>query len=379
MLHNQPTRNSMLAQSIVTNNEEANIKVNDENQFVPQVLKQNDSSVKLPPLGKPLRQPQVKERIALSNITTTFTSFVKQKLVPVKRKSPVILNAVNMADLDVRPSLNEEPSPCLAELPSDSLKQESVKTSYDKDYDEDIHNYLKAIETKYLPTFNFMAFQTDINEEMRVVLVDWLIEVHSEFQLREETLFLAVNIVDRFLAKRKVLRSKFQLLGVAAMFIACKYEEIEPPVLDDFIEISDCAYSREEMILMERLILNSLDFCITTCSIYAFTRSYSAQLHVTDVQKHMIGMIAESSLLCSSSCVYNPSVIAASCAYISSSITPLANVAHLEEISGYAESDLEACIGFLTNQMAAMKIKNSSLALYNKYSRPVFQNVTQFL
>jgi G2/mitotic-specific cyclin-B, other len=46
-----------------------------------------------------------------------------------------------------------------------------------------------------------MSKQADINEKMRAILIDWLIEVHLKFKLLPETLFLTINIIDRFLEK----------------------------------------------------------------------------------------------------------------------------------------------------------------------------------
>ena len=65
-----------------------------------------------------------------------------------------------------------------------------------------------------------MQRQTDITPNMRTILVDWLVEVADEYHLHRETLFLAVNFVDRFLSVMAVQRSKLQLVGTSAMFIA---------------------------------------------------------------------------------------------------------------------------------------------------------------
>lgn len=64
---------------------------------------------------------------------------------------------------------------------------------------------------------------------MRRVLVDWLVDVHLKYQLREETLFLAVNYIDRYTASCSINRADYQLIGVTCMMIAAKYEEIYPP------------------------------------------------------------------------------------------------------------------------------------------------------
>jgi hypothetical protein len=74
-----------------------------------------------------------------------------------------------------------------------------------------------------------MVKQIDINAKMRSILVDWLIEVHRKFELMPETLFLTINIVDRFLSMKSVSRRELQLVGISSMLIASKYEEIWAP------------------------------------------------------------------------------------------------------------------------------------------------------
>jgi len=88
-----------------------------------------------------------------------------------------------------------------------------------------------------------MSVQTDINEKMRSILIDWLVEVQIKFKLLPETLYLTTNLIDRFLGLKKVSRDKLQLVGVACMLIATKYEEIYAPEVKDFVYISDNAYS----------------------------------------------------------------------------------------------------------------------------------------
>ena len=74
---------------------------------------------------------------------------------------------------------------------------------------------------------------------MRSILIDWIIDVHAKFKLEPNTLFMATNIIDRFLSKEKIARKQLQLAGVAAMLIACKFEEIYAPEVRDFVYISD--------------------------------------------------------------------------------------------------------------------------------------------
>ncbi|KAJ0024661.1 hypothetical protein Pint_09231 [Pistacia integerrima] len=121
---------------------------------------------------------------------------------------------------------------------------------------------------------NYMAQQFDINERMRGILIDWLIEVHYKFELMDETLYLTVNLIDRFLALQPVVRKKLQLVGVTAMLLACKYEEVSVPVVEDLILISDKAYSRKEVLDMEKLIINALQFNVSVPTPYVFLRRF---------------------------------------------------------------------------------------------------------
>ena len=88
---------------------------------------------------------------------------------------------------------------------------------------------------------DYIDSQPEINESMRAILVDWLIDVHRKFELSPETLYLTINIVDRFLAIKIVSRRELQLVGISAMLMASKYEEIWPPeVIMDFITHKMC-------------------------------------------------------------------------------------------------------------------------------------------
>ena len=95
----------------------------------------------------------------------------------------------------------------------------------------------------------------DLNPRMREILVDWLTEVSHKFRLQEETMLLSVSIVDRFLSVSCVGRRRLQLVGCVGMLLACKYEEMLVPEVDDFVHVSDKAYSREEMIECEAAVL----------------------------------------------------------------------------------------------------------------------------
>ena len=127
-----------------------------------------------------------------------------------------------------------------------------------------------------MPGPDYMNGQTELNWQMRQTLVDWLLQVHLRYHLLPETLWIAVNIVDRFLTKRIVSMLKLQLVGVTAMFIAAKYEEILAPSVDEFVFMTEGGYSKEEILKGERIMLQTLEFKISQyCSPYSWMRKIS--------------------------------------------------------------------------------------------------------
>ena len=126
------------------------------------------------------------------------------------------------------------------------------------EYFPDIIMNMRNAESKYRLRHNFMQQQPEVSSNMRTKLVDWLIEVQDEYKLEDETVALAVAYSDRFLSLMSVTRSKLQLLGTTAMFVAAKYEEIYPPDADEFAYLTADTYTKAEVILMERLLLRVL-------------------------------------------------------------------------------------------------------------------------
>lgn len=93
-------------------------------------------------------------------------------------------------------------------------------------FDSNTLNYLICQESLYQPdAFYLQRGQNHINSLMRTILMDWMMEVCSEFTLKRETFHLAVNYVDRYLSKVKhIEKNKLQLIGLCAMYVASKIE-----------------------------------------------------------------------------------------------------------------------------------------------------------
>jgi hypothetical protein len=118
------------------------------------------------------------------------------------------------------------------------------------------------------------AVQTEVNASMRGILVDWLVEVAAEFRLVSDTLFSAVGLVDRVLSLRAVPRARLQLVGVACMLLAAKYEEIYAPQVDEFVFITDNTYSRDELLNAEAEALGDLAFSLSAPTAKTFLRRF---------------------------------------------------------------------------------------------------------
>ncbi|TFK40299.1 cyclin-like protein [Crucibulum laeve] len=149
-------------------------------------------------------------------------------------------------------------------------------TTMVSEYAEEIFEYMGDLEEDVMPDANYMDGQNEITWQMRQTLVDWLLQVHLRYHMLPETLWIAVNIVDRFLTKRVVSLVKLQLVGVTAMFIAAKYEEILAPSVDEFVFMTENGYTKEEILKGERIMLQTLEFRVSHyCSPYSWMRKIS--------------------------------------------------------------------------------------------------------
>jgi G2/mitotic-specific cyclin 3/4 len=110
------------------------------------------------------------------------------------------------------------------------------------------------------PSGNYMSHQQELDWNMRRVLIDWIIQVHATFRLLPETLYLTINIIDRFLTVRNVPLNKFQLVGAVALLIASKYEEITVPSVHEIVFMTENVYPIQEILEAERFIMNMLQF-----------------------------------------------------------------------------------------------------------------------
>lgn len=240
----------------------------------------------------------------------------------------------------------------------------------------DIYKHLRASEVKKRPSTDFMEIiQKDINASMRAILIDWLVEVAEEYRLVPDTLYLTVNYIDRYLSGNPMSRQRLQLLGVACMMIAAKYEEICAPQVEEFCFITDNTYFKEEVLEMESSILNYLKFEMTAptakCFLRRFVRAAQGINEVPSMQLECLAnYVTELSLLDYSMLCHAPSLIAASAIFLAKYILLPAKRpwnSTLQHYTLYQPSDLMECVKDL-HRLCCNSQSSTLPAIREKYS-----------
>ena len=172
---------------------------------------------------------------------------------------------------------------------------------------------------------DYFKTQPEINEKMRAILIDWLIDVNNKFNFTEETLYLAINIIDTYLSLKKIKRCNLQLLGVTALFISCKHNEIIFRRLKEYAYITDNAYNEQDILNMENDIFQTLEFNILFPSALTFFEILCHNFGILDKENkddkknlefNLGKFLIESFYMSNTSLKYYASTIACSAMYI---------------------------------------------------------------
>ncbi|KAJ0959901.1 hypothetical protein J5N97_000335 [Dioscorea zingiberensis] len=250
-------------------------------------------------------------------------------------------------------------------------------------YATDIYTNLRANELIQRPSSDYMEIkQHDINERMRGILIDWLVEVSEEYKLAPDTLYLTVHIIDFYLSENYIARSRLQLLGTTCMLIASKYEEICAPRVEQFCFVTDNTYTKEEVLKMESQVLNYIGFRLSVPTIETFLRRFiraaQASYRVPALTfGHLANYLAELTLVEYCFLKFLPSAIAASAVFLAKwtldQSTPPWNLT-LQHYTSYKSVDLKPAV--LEMQLLQSNSKNCSLkAIHEKYNQPKFESV----
>jgi len=254
------------------------------------------------------------------------------------------------------------------------------------EYAEDILDYLKSQELNTMAEANYMAYQNEITNDMRRILIEWLIEVHGEYDLKPETLYLTINLIDRYLSKRIVPKSDFQLLGVTALWVAAKYEEAHGkiPSLSQMKFICCKYYEEPEFIQMEMRLLEEMNFSIGHPTPEAFLK---LQLLMSNYDcttrpaiKALARYIMETSLIDYNFIRFTPSVIAQSSIILAVNILNQKSWTYINEelwecVRSFIEKMIDPPKSIYTKYSSSKYMRTSVIAKQLIMSNPKFKNL----
>ncbi|XP_055907252.1 G2/mitotic-specific cyclin-A [Eupeodes corollae] len=362
---------------------------NDENAGIPRFQQQQKKFVGTTPVEQQFQAFSVYED---EKIDTTEVEKIRKPLEDRKPLQEVPEESGNDSMLETPMSITDALSPMSIDrsqiIDDDTTHPKRIITSpvpkNDRErffevveYQNSILEYFRESEKKHRPKPTYMKRQPDINNSMRTILVDWLVEVAEEYKLDTETLYLAVSYIDRFLSQMSVVRGKLQLVGTAAMYIASKYEEIYPPDVAEFVFITDDTYTKGQVLRMEQIILKilSFDLCIPTS--YAFLNTYAVLYDMPHQVKFLAQYISELSLLEGNTyLVYLPSLVSAAALALARYILDFPIwCPELEEVTSYKLEDMKEIIVHLSNtHMGAPELAQQ--AIPDKYKDAKYWEVS---
>ncbi|XP_067838740.1 G2/mitotic-specific cyclin-B1-like [Heptranchias perlo] len=208
------------------------------------------------------------------------------------------------------------------------------------EYVKDIYKYLRQLEVEQSVRPKYLEGK-EITGNMRAILIDWLVQVQRKFQLLQETLYMTVSIIDRFLQDNPVTKSNLQLVGVTAMLVAAKYEEMYPPEIGDFVYVTDNTYTTASIREMERRILQKLNFSLGRPLPLHFLRRSSKIAEVSSEHHTLAKYLMELTIVDYEMMHYLPSQIAAAAFCLAQKVLNTGEWTHLlQHYMTYKEDDL---------------------------------------
>lgn len=215
---------------------------------------------------------------------------------------------------------------------------------YVDEYLPEIYEELKRTEHLTYVNPDYMKEQKDINYKMRAILIDWLVDVHLKYQLNPNTLFLTVFLIDKYLESNIELnRSRLQLVGIGAMLIASKYEEIYPRAVKEFVYITDGAYENKDLIDIEYEMLRTFNFSITVPTMYNFLEIFCRKLNLKSKVFALAWFIMEENLLNIVTLNFYPSEVAAASVEMALKHYGNFDCYAFTKVTGYTSKNLTKC------------------------------------
>jgi len=253
-----------------------------------------------------------------------------------------------------------------------------VRDILEEEYRDDVVQYMHKMETQTACSAASMDMQPELQWHMRACLVDFLIEVHLNFRLRPETLYLTSNIVDRYVSRRVVYKKHYQLVGCAALWIAAKFEDAKErvPTVKDLCMMCGDAYDESAFVQMEGHVLATIGWVVGHPTAEAWLRIACCGLSFEDTQtQHVARFLMEITLFYKEYVQVPPSVIA-------SAALALAQYTLGKEYQSYEPLDpavievvklLDAHLAEHLDQVSDTLVKKYSYSYYSKASTYIIQ------
>jgi len=285
----------------------------------PALKEKNGSSIKRPASGAGIAGHVTKKRTNTKPVKSEESEEL-ENVVPPQAKENVSVEAhilkIDRVQTEIEIFSDDNKELATQEEIPDLDKEDVDDPLMVSEYVVEIFEYLKELEITTMANPDYMENQNELEWKMRGILVDWLLEVHTRFRLLPETLFLAVNIIDRFLSAKIVQLDRLQLVGVTAMFIASKYEEVLSPHVQNFRHVADDGFTEEEILSAERFVLAALNYDLSYPNPMNFLRRIS-KADSYDIQTRTLGKyLLEISCLDHRFIGHPPSQVAAAAMYL---------------------------------------------------------------
>jgi hypothetical protein len=250
------------------------------------------------------------------------------------------------------------------------------------EYAADIFLYYKFRE-KFFHISDYSKRQPNIDIAMRGSLVDWLIGLQETFELNHETLYLAVKLFDLFMDRSPgvVPRDDIQLAACTAIFIASKFDERAPPLIEDLVYMSEEVFKGEQLMAMERRMLKVVGFDLGAPLSYRFLRRY-ARIAKEDMGTLTLARyILETALMSLSFCRHSESMIAISALMLAKRMKGAASdwfIMVAQKSSGYKLDKIENLMWKLNKMIVQRKTWFPQMEnVYRKYSHEIFFEVAK--
>lgn len=241
---------------------------------------------------------------------------------------------------------------------------------------------LKLDEKINLPNYSNNIFKNQdiksINERHRGVVIEWLSYINHYFNQSNETLFMCINIMDRYISKKKISLDIYQLVGISSYLIASKYEDTETPSIEELIYISKNIYSHNDIISMEKEILVALHFDIFSVSSYHFF-SYFYFISSINNKKlfHLGHLILEICLLNIELMTYNQSLLAIGALLVAKKCLQIKGTTNnIRLFYNYNEKEIKEIQKKIVLFLTKIVYNNSTNLIMEKFKRNKYMSVS---